>query len=173
MPLPESPATEQAPVGTDPLCGEAPAGTELHIVGVHLHLQDDQGRILLGLRHPKSAFAPDTWHFLAGHCEREAAIDCLVREAKEEAGLTIAPEDVDLVHTVHHVDSPTRRPRIALVFQARSWTGHPEVLEPDRCLEWRWWKPQELPDAVVPYTRRALDGILQGCPYSELGWGER
>ncbi|MET9834024.1 NUDIX domain-containing protein [Streptomyces sp. NPDC006385] len=73
---------------------------------------------------------------MAGHCEREAAIDCLVREAKEEAGLTIAPEDVDLVHTVHHVDSPNVRPRIALVFQARSWTGDPEVLEPDRCVEW-------------------------------------
>ncbi|MFC8360736.1 NUDIX domain-containing protein [Streptomyces griseorubiginosus] len=169
----EHPAVEGPQDDTYPPTSEAPSGTELHIVGVHLHLQDDQGRILLGRRHPDSAFAPDTWHFLAGHCEREAAIDCLVREAKEEAGLTIAPEDVDLVHTVHHVDSPYVRPRIALVFQARSWTGDPEILEPDRCLEWRWWKPQDLPAEVVPYTRRAIDGILQGRPYSEDGWGER
>lgn len=169
----EHPAAEGPPDDTYPLPSEAPPGTELHIVGVHLHLQDDHGRILLGRRHPDSAFAPDTWHFLAGHCEREAAIDCLVREAKEEAGLTIAPEDVDLVHTVHHVDSPNVRPRIALVFQARSWTGDPEVLEPDRCVEWRWWEPQKLPAAVVPYTRRAIDGILRGRPYSEHGWGER
>ncbi|MFE2534953.1 NUDIX domain-containing protein [Streptomyces sp. NPDC059371] len=168
----ELPAAEGPPDGTGPLADEAPPGTELHIVGVHLHLQDDQGRILLGLRHPDSAYAPDTWHFLAGHCERETAIDCLVREAKEEAGLTIEPEDVELVHTVHHVDSPDARPRIALVFQARSWTGDPEVLEPDRCVEWRWWKPQDLPAAVVPYTRRAIDGILHGRPYSEQGWGE-
>ncbi|MGC4979445.1 NUDIX domain-containing protein [Streptomyces sp. DT193] len=169
----EHPAAEGPPDGTRPLPGEAPAGTELHIVGVHLHLQDEHGRILLGLRHPNSAFAPDTWHFLAGHCEREAAIACLVREAKEEAGLTIAPEDVELVHTVHLIDSPTARPRIGLVFQARSWTGTPEVLEPDRCVEWRWWRPQDLPAAVVPYTRWAIDGILAGRPYSELGWGER
>ncbi|WP_405934001.1 NUDIX domain-containing protein [Streptomyces longwoodensis] len=169
----EHPPTVEKLVGTDPLSGEAPTGTELHIVGVHLHLQDDQGRILLGLRHPDSAFAPNTWHFLAGHCERETAIDCLVREAEEEAGLTIAPEDVDLVHTVHHVDSPTARPRIALVFQARTWTGDPEVLEPDRCVEWRWWKPQDLPDALVPYTRRAIEGIRRGRRYSEQGWGER
>ncbi|MFJ1974071.1 NUDIX domain-containing protein [Streptomyces sp. NPDC087903] len=169
----ERPATKRPPHGARPLLGEAPAGTELHIVGVHLHLQDARGRILLGLRHPSSAFAPDTWHFLAGHCEREAAIDCLVREAKEEAGLTIAPEDVELVHTVHLVDGPTARPRIGLVFQARSWTGTPQVLEPDRCSEWRWWDPKVLPAAVVPYTRRAIDGILAGRPYSELGWGER
>ncbi|WP_307128736.1 NUDIX domain-containing protein [Streptomyces sp. B1I3] len=102
----EHPAADGPPDGARPLPGEAPAGTEFHIVGVHLHLQVEHGRILLGLRHPDSAFAPSTWHFLAGHCEREAAIACLVREAKEEAGLTIAPEDVELVHTVHLVDSP-------------------------------------------------------------------
>jgi hypothetical protein len=68
---------------------------------------------------------------------------------------------------------PTARPRIQLVFQARSWTGNPEVLEPDRCVKWRWWTPQDLPAAVVPYTRQAIDGILQGRPYSENGWGKR
>ncbi|MER7780436.1 NUDIX domain-containing protein [Streptomyces sp. NPDC096191] len=163
----------ELPDSTGPRADEAPPGTELHIVGVHLYLQDDQGRILLGLRHPDSTYAPDTWHFLAGHCERETAIDCLVREAKEEAGLTIAPEDVDLVHTVHHVDAPHARPRIALVFRVRSWTGDPEVLEPDRCVKWRWWKPQDLPAEVVPYTRQAIDAIHRGRPYSEQGWGER
>lgn len=169
----ERPTADGPPDGARSRPGEAPAGTELHIVGVHLHLQDEHGRILLGLRHPDSKFAPNTWHFLAGHCEREAAITCLVREAKEEAGLTIAPDDVELVHTVHLVDSPRARPRIGLVFRARSWAGTPEVLEPDRCVEWRWWKPQDLPAQVVPYTRLAIDGILHGRPYSEMGWVER
>ncbi|MFF0110460.1 NUDIX domain-containing protein [Streptomyces hirsutus] len=136
-------------------------------------VHDGHGRILLGLRHPVSKFAPNTWHFLARHCEREAAITCLVREAKEEVGLIIEPDDVELVHTVHHVDSPGARPRIGLVFRAHSWAGTPEVLEPDRCVEWRWWKPQDLPAEVVPYTRRAIEGILGGRPYSEMGWGER
>ncbi|MFV5994906.1 NUDIX domain-containing protein [Streptomyces sp. NPDC056231] len=166
----EHPATDGPPHGTRPLSGEAPAGTELHIVGVHLHLQDEHGRILLGLRHPDSKFAPNTWHFLAGHCEREAAITCLVREANEEAGITIAPDDVELVHTVHLVDSPGARPRVGLVFRARSWAGTPEVLEPDRCVEWRWWNPTDLPSKVVPYTRQAIDGILGGRLYSEMGW---
>ncbi|MFC8125945.1 NUDIX domain-containing protein [Streptomyces sp. NPDC057302] len=152
---------------------EAPAGTELHIVGLHLHLQDEKNRILLGRRHPTSAFGGGSWHFLAGHCEREAAVAGLLREAKEEAGLIIAPEDVELVHTVHHVDSPDARPRIALIFQACAWTGTPQVLEPDRTVEWRWFSPEELPDAVVPYARVAIDGIRLGRPYSEQGWNER
>lgn len=166
----QHPAASSPPDGVRPLRHEAPEGTELHIVGVHLHLQDEHGRILLGLRHPDSAYAGNTWHFLAGHCEREAAISCLVREAKEEAGLIIEPDDVELVHVVHLIDSPGARPRIGLVFRARSWSGTPEILEPDRCVEWRWWRPQDLPAEVVPYTRLAIDGILAGRLYSEMGW---
>ena len=152
------------------LRNEAPEGTELHIVGVHLYLQDEHGGVLLGLRHPDAKFASNEWHFLAGHCEREAAISGLVREAKEEAGLIIEPGDVELVHVVHLIDSPSARPRIGLVFRARSWSGTPEIMEPDRCVEWRWWPVNNLPADTVPYTRVAIEGIASGRSYSELGW---
>lgn len=170
-------AAEHPPVGSPPdsvrlLRDEAPDGTELHIVGVHLYLQDEHGRILLGLRHPNSKFAPNKWHFLSGHCEREEAISCLVREAQEEAGLIIKPGDVELVHLVHLVDSPSAHPRIGLVFRARSWSGTPRILEPDRCVEWRWWNPKDLPADIVPYTRQAIDGVLAGRLYSQMGWGQ-
>ncbi|MEU9744714.1 NUDIX domain-containing protein [Streptomyces niveus] len=171
-------AAEHSPAGSPPpparlLQGEAPQGTELHIVGVHLYLEDAHGRILLGLRHPDSAYAGNTWHFLAGHCEREEAVSCLIREAEEEAGLVIEPDDVELLHLVHLVDSPSARPRIGLVFRARTWSGTPSVQEPDRCVEWRFWNPKDLPDAVVPYTRQAIEGVLAGRLYSQTGWDSR
>ncbi|MGW2780380.1 NUDIX hydrolase [Streptomyces populi] len=172
-------AAEHPPAGVpEPDAGrpprrEAPEGTELHIIGVHLHLQDEHGRILLGLRHPDSAYAGDQWHFLAGHCERETAIGCLVREAREEAGLIIEPDDVELVHVVHLVDPPPARPRVQLVFRARYWSGTPRVMEPDRCVEWRWWNPKDLPAAVVPYTRHCVDGILAGRLYAQMGRDQR
>ncbi|MFJ9967178.1 NUDIX domain-containing protein [Streptomyces avermitilis] len=171
-------AAEHPPAVSPPpparlLQGEAPQGTELHIVGVHLYLEDAHGRILLGLRHPDSAYAGNTWHFLAGHCEREEAVSCLIREAEEEAGLVIEPDDVELVHLVHLVDSPSARPRIGLIFRARTWSGTPTVREPDRCVEWRFWNPKDLPDAVVPYTRQAIEGVLAGRLYSQRGWDRR
>ena len=166
----QHPAADSPPDSAHLLRHEAPEGTELHIVGVHLHLQDEHGGVLLGLRHPDAKFAPNEWHFLAGHCEREAAISCLVREAKEEAGLIIEPGDVELVHVVHLIDSPSARPRIGLVFRARSWSGTPEIMEPDRCVEWRWWPVDNLPADTVPYTRVAIEGIDAGRSYSELGW---
>ncbi|MFJ9331025.1 NUDIX domain-containing protein [Streptomyces sp. NPDC101230] len=150
--------------------GGTPAGTELHVVGVHLFLQDSEGRVLLGLRHPDSAYAGRLWHTLAGHCEREDAVSSLIRETEEEAGLLLDREAIDLVHLLHSQNSPTASPRIQLFFRARSWSGAPQVREPDRCVEWRWFNPKDLPDNTVPYTRQAIEAILAGQPYSDLGW---
>ncbi|MBT2407935.1 MULTISPECIES: NUDIX domain-containing protein [unclassified Streptomyces] len=152
--------------------GPAPAthAAVLNVLGVHLYLEDDEGRVLLGLRHPDSAFAGDTWHFPAGHCAQEPAVACLVRETLEETGLVIDPTDVEYAHAVHLVDSPGAQPRLGLVFRTRRWKGTPEVREPDKCLAWKWWHPEELPEPIVPYTRAAIDGIAAGRLYTELGW---
>lgn len=144
--------------------------TVLNGVGVHLHLQDDQGRVLLGLRHPDVRYAGGTWHYLAGKCEQESALACLLREAREEAGLVIDPADVELAHVVHLVDAPGGQPLLQLVFRAHRWKGTPEVREPDKCLTWRWWPPHELPEQLVPYARSAITGIAEGCTYSQMGW---
>ncbi|MFJ5068289.1 NUDIX hydrolase [Kitasatospora sp. NPDC088556] len=141
-----------------------------NVVGVHLYLEDDQGRVLLGLRHPDSAYAPDTWHLLAGHCEQESAVTCLVREAMEEAGLVIDPADAQFAHAVHLVDAPGAQPRLGLFFRVRSWKGTPELREPGKCTAWKWCDPDDLPERLVPYARAAIAGIRAGRTYTELGW---
>lgn len=142
----------------------------LNGIGVHLHLEDAEGRVLLGLRHPDSKYAGDTWHYPAGRCEREPALACLVREVMEETGLVIDPADVELAHVAHVVDAAGVLPLMQLVFRARRWEGVPEVLEPDKCLTWKWWPQHELPERLVPYTRTAIAAISEGRHYSQLGW---
>ncbi|MFI0721891.1 NUDIX domain-containing protein [Streptomyces sp. NPDC021224] len=148
----------------------SPRGTVLNVIGVHLYLERPDGTVLLGLRHPDSAFAPSTWHVLAGHCEQENAISCLIREAREEAGLHIERQDVELAHVVHHIDMAGDRPRMGLFFRARAWSGEPELREPNKCTQWKFWDPAALPDDLVPYTRVAIEGIRAGRLYSETGW---
>ncbi|WP_329472543.1 NUDIX domain-containing protein [Streptomyces sp. NBC_01723] len=148
----------------------SPHGTVPNVIGVHLYLERSDGTVLLGLRHPDSAFAPSTWHALAGHCEQENAITCLIREAREEAGLHIERQDVELVHVIHHIDKAGDRPRMGLFFRARAWSGEPELREPDKCTEWKFWYPTALPDNLVPYTRVAIAKIQNGELYSETGW---
>lgn len=157
------------PATTVPGGRTVPGGTVLHVVGVHLYLERE-GKVLLGLRHTDSAFAGSTWHFLAGHCEAESAVACLVREAREEAGLVIDPSDVELVHVVHVVDRQGDQPRMQVVFRARRWEGAPEVREPDKCVAWEWWSAKDLPEPIVAYAQVAIDGIREGRPYSELGF---
>ncbi|QWQ40022.1 NUDIX domain-containing protein [Streptomyces sp. YPW6] len=148
----------------------APCGTVPNIIGVHLYLEKPDGTVLLGLRHPSAPFAPSAWHVLAGHCEQENAIACLIREAREEAGLHIERQDVELVHVVHHIGRPRNPPRMGLFFRAHAWRGEPELREPDKCTEWRFWDPTALPHNLVPYTRMAIAKIQNGELYSEMGW---
>ncbi|MFD7861359.1 NUDIX domain-containing protein [Streptomyces sp. NPDC059783] len=142
----------------------------LNGIGVHLHLEDPEGRVLLGLRHPDSKYAGNTWHYPAGRCEREPALACLVREAMEELGVVIDPADVELAHVAHVVDAAGVLPLMQLVFKARRWEGVPKVLEPDKCLAWKWWPQHALPEPIVPYTRTAIAAISEGRHYSQLGW---
>ncbi len=106
-----------------------------NVIGVHLCLER-AGKVLLGLRHPDSLYAPLEHHFLAGHCEKESAVACLIREAREEAGLVVEAGDVEFAHAVHLLDAPGTQPRLQLVFRARRWQGEPRLLEPDKCVGW-------------------------------------
>ncbi|MEU8679398.1 NUDIX domain-containing protein [Streptomyces sp. NPDC048560] len=140
------------------------------IIGAHLVLIRN-GNILLGKRHPNSAFAPSTWHLPAGHREQhESAMACVIREAQEETGLTIEEADLSLVHTLDLLDPGSAIPRIQHFFAASRWCGEPVVLEPDRCTEWRWWPLTALPEPTVDYTRAALEAISRGTFYSAMGW---
>ncbi|WP_327669450.1 MULTISPECIES: NUDIX domain-containing protein [unclassified Streptomyces] len=153
----------------DPLPA-SPRGTVPNVIGVHLYLERPDGTVLLGLRHPDVKYAPSTWHALAGHCEQESAITCLIREARGEAGLLIEPQDVELVHLVHLIDRVGEQPRMGLIFRARAWRGEPQLCEPDKCTEWKFWDPAALPESLVPYTRNAIEAIRAGHLYSETGW---
>ncbi|MGW1976618.1 NUDIX domain-containing protein [Streptomyces sp. NPDC001889] len=95
----------------------------------------------------------------------------MTREAREEAGLTVDPAGLTLVHTVHMPGfGAGAAPRIHLFFRAARWTGEPRVLEPKCCTGWKWWPREALPTDTVPYTRAAIDGIVSGRAYTELGW---
>ncbi|MGW4196435.1 hypothetical protein [Streptomyces sp. NPDC005004] len=45
----------------------ATGGRILNVIGVHLYAEDPEGRVLLGRRHPDSAYEGGSWHFLAVH----------------------------------------------------------------------------------------------------------
>ncbi|MFI9307191.1 NUDIX hydrolase [Streptomyces triculaminicus] len=140
-----------------------------NIVGAHL-LFERRGHVLLGLRPPDALFEANVWHAPAGHVERESVRACAVREADEELGITVAEPDLELVHTVHLLHADNSVPRLQLFFRVHRWQGEPQLMEPDRCVEWRWWPLHALPEPTVEYTVAALEGMANGWPYTDMGW---
>ncbi|MFJ9216581.1 methyltransferase, FxLD system [Streptomyces sp. NPDC102383] len=140
------------------------------IIGAHLVLLRD-GAVLLGKRHPSSAFAPSTWHLPAGHREdTESAVTCMVRETEEETGLRIPESDLSLVHVLDLLDPGSTIPRMQLFFAPSCWEGEPVVREPECCTEWQWWPLDALPEPIVDYTRVALETMSNGPSYIPMGW---
>ena len=134
---------------------------------VHLLLLDADGQVLFG-RRQNTGFEDGAWHVPAGHLEAgESVVQALIREAKEEVGVTIAPEDVEFAHIMH---SSSSGGRAAFFFTVRQWDGTPENREPEKCSELAWFPLDALPDHMIGYCRVALDHIAAGEAFSVYGW---
>lgn len=139
------------------------------VIGIHLVLRGDDG-VLLGLRR-NTAFGDGLYHLCAGHLEAdESVLECAVREAREELGITLDPAGLALVHTLHHRDPDNGHARLQLFLEATWWSGEISLREPDVCAGWRWFPDDALPTAIVPYTRDALHAIRAGRVLACAGW---
>lgn len=91
-----------------------------------------------------------------------------IREAREETGVVIAPENLHHVHTLH--SKTEGRVWMGHFFRTETWEGTPAVCEPDKHDAMQWYKADALPGATIPYVRQALSCISRQQPYSEYGW---
>jgi ADP-ribose pyrophosphatase YjhB (NUDIX family) len=136
------------------------------IVDVHLILKDDD-RILLGKRI-NTGYGDGAFHPPSGHMEaNESVVAALVREAKEEIGVTIQPDDVNVVHIMHNSSSGGR---IAFFFEVTHWEDKPTNMEPEKCGGWEWFSLDQLPSQMIPYAQDALSSYAKGEMFSLHEW---
>lgn len=136
-------------------------------IDLHIILCDEHRRVLLGERR-NTGWADGQLGLPSGHLEGcEAASAGAAREAEEEIGVLIKADELRLVHLMHHY---TDSGRVALFFEARSWSGNIENREPDKCAGWDFYDVTALPANVVPYVGDALRHYTSGQQYSERGW---
>ena len=101
----------------------------------------------------------------------EPYLQAAVREAKEEAGVTIKEEDLQPVLTVHRYDSSSNvKDWVDVYFEASQWTGEPHNAEPHKHSELIWMDTANLPKNVIPSVRYSLSEIEAGKHYAEYGW---
>jgi 8-oxo-dGTP pyrophosphatase MutT (NUDIX family) len=100
---------------------------------------------------------------VAGHVERgESVYEAARREAREEVGI----EDVELVpwcamQRTGVGDDPLDE-RVDYFFLSTSWAGTPELLEPEKAADLRWFDLDTLPTPVVPHEGRVLESVRAG-----------
>jgi 8-oxo-dGTP pyrophosphatase MutT (NUDIX family) len=137
------------------------------IPAVYLLLRKDN-KILL-LQRANTGYQDGTYSLVAGHLDGdELAKQGMVREAQEEAGITINPKDLALVHTAHRLSrGQAGQERLDLFFECWQWQGEPSNMEPSKCSDLRWFLIHDLPSNTLPLIRLVIDNVLAGKPYSE------
>ena len=136
-------------------------------VAVYLVLFRDEKTLLL--RRFNSNYHSGEYSLVAGHVDGgETLARAVIREAKEEAGITIAEQNLRVAHTMHR-DCPDAE-YIDFFFVAEKWSGEPVNIEPEKCDDLSWFSLNELPKNTIPYIRLVLESIQKGIPFSE--WRE-
>jgi len=128
----------------------------------------DKGRILL-LRRFNTGYEDGSYSVVAGHLDgNETFIQAINREAREEAGIEIRPEDLEVVHVMHR-RGPNEE-RIDFFIRAQKWNGQLKIMELNKCDDLRWFDLDNLPENIIPYVGQAINCLTKKVFYSERGW---
>lgn len=111
--------------------------------------------VLLGKR--KGGRGHGTWALPGGHLEyKEGVAECAEREILEETSLHI--HDLKEGPYVNNFFGEDGRHYITLFVTAKVGNGaQAELMEPDKCFEWRWCDKGSLPEPLFPPLKSYLD----------------
>ena len=128
----------------------------------------DGTKILL-MRRFNTGWMDGMYSLISGHIDgNESVTDALIREAYEEAQITLSRDDLKPA-TVLHRKSPDEE-YIDFFFVAEKWKGIPKIGEPDKCDDLSWFDINNLPTNTLPYIKDALDNYKKNNPFFEYGW---
>lgn len=156
---------------------DTPVVNRATLVGsVHLLLvRTDRGaQEVLMMRRFNTGYADGNYSVPAGHIDPgESATAAMVREAAEEIGILVHPDDLELVHVMHRRSvgtDCTNSERVDFFFEAARQGVTPRNTEPHKCDDLQWFPVTELPPNTVEYVRHAIAYCLISDRYSEQGW---
>ena len=116
------------------------------LVGVSVILRCKK-KILLGKR--KGSHGSGTWAFPGGHLEmNETPKECAIREIGEETGIKINDEYFEIREGgfTNDIFEEEKKHYITLYIFVESKTKlNAEILEPEKCSEWKWFEINKIP----------------------------
>lgn len=136
-------------------------------VGIGVMIKNHNNEILLGLR--KGSHGSGEWSFPGGHVEfGEKIFETAKREVKEETGLEIEKfELISVADEMRYIKSDGNH-YLGLGVAGLYKGGDPKIMEPDKCIEWRWFSLSELPLNLFEGTQLVLSNFKKGVVYQNF-----
>ena len=136
-------------------------------VAVHLFLQKEN-QILL-LRRFNTGYEDGNYSVIAGHIDGDEDVcNSMIREAKEEVGIDILPNNLKIVQVMHR--KKANEERIDYFFICDVWNQDINIMEPDKCDELLWVDINNLPNNTIDYIQEAIKNYKINKPFTLFGW---
>ena len=154
MPMSDYIANIRAKIGDDILI----------LPGTSAVVINDAEEVLLQLRSDYRI-----WTLLGGYLDPgEDLADCIVREVREEAGISVRPESlVAVLSGADHLHTYENGHQVAIVnicFRCRPVDDTPPTTDKDESLEVRYFAPDNLPDNLFPLHRQLIAKAVEKDP---------
>ena len=143
------------------------AHTNRAVPASYLILEKD-GKVLMS-RRKNTNYLPGYYQLPAGHVdEGELPVDCIIREAKEEVGISIQPEEIEFAHVSYRPKHDNTADRVDFFFYGRKWQGEIKNTEPDKASDWEWIDIAKLPEKILPQVKDAIFSSKNKMYFREL-----
>ncbi|HJX35691.1 MAG TPA: NUDIX domain-containing protein [Dehalococcoidales bacterium] len=128
-------------------------------VGVGAIIVDNRGRLFLARRGIKAKNERGLWEFPGGSVEfGETMAAALRREMREEFGIEITVGE--LLDVVDHILKEEGQHWVSPTFLCTITSGEPSIMEPEKCAEIGWFRPDEVPKELTQISRENLAHYL-------------
>jgi 8-oxo-dGTP diphosphatase len=127
-------------------------------IGVGVMIMNKKREVLLGLR--KGSHGSGEWSFPGGHLEfGETIFETAKREVKEETGLNIEKfKLISVADEMRYIKTDNKH-YVNIGVEGIYQGGIPEIKEPDKCEEWRWFKLEKLPAKLFEGTELTINNF--------------
>jgi 8-oxo-dGTP diphosphatase len=139
--------------------------TNIPVVGVIFR----RGNKILFVLRQNTGWMDGHYALPGGHVDpNESFLAAACREAKEEVGIELTPDQLE--HSISFHKGDEGNVRVGIYFEAIDWEGEPHNAEPDVHAEIAWLDQDNLPENVIPTTREKIGLLKTGVTYTEQGW---
>jgi 8-oxo-dGTP diphosphatase len=126
-----------------PIEDKVDPGVRVGVTGIIVR----DGKVLLGLRGDGCQTARNEWAYPGGRMDYgEDPLTSLPREIQEETTMLVEAEDLEFLTWMNEFFPEDKKHYVSLVFMVNGVAGVPIVTEPDKCKEWKWFDPDDIPD---------------------------